>query len=92
MSTMKAVQLIRIGAPLKMREIPVPDPGPYEVLVRVKAAGICHSDVHYRSGLGTVGPLPHTPGHEISGVIEAVGSRLGADLVGTHVALHYLVP
>ncbi|MFN2218870.1 MAG: alcohol dehydrogenase catalytic domain-containing protein, partial [Anaerolineae bacterium] len=48
---MKAVQLVEIGQPLQAREVPVPSVGPRDVLVRVKAAGICHSDVHYRNGI-----------------------------------------
>lgn len=91
MSTMKAVQLVAIGQPLEAREVAIPDVGAKELLVRVKAAGICRSDVHYRSGLGTVGPLPHTPGHEVSGVIEKVGSEVEVLETGQRVALHYLV-
>ena len=63
METMKAIQLVEIGQSLEAREVPIPEPSPNEILVRVQSAGICRSDVHYRSGLGSVGPLPHTPGH-----------------------------
>ena len=90
-NTMKAVQIVEIGAPLEMREVPIPVPGPGDVLVRVMAAGVCHSDVHYRSGLGTVGTLPHTPGHEVSGIIESVGPGVEKARIGERVALHYLV-
>lgn len=48
---MKAVRLVAPGRPLALHDIPVPVPGPDEVLVRVHAAGICHSDVHYRTGV-----------------------------------------
>jgi propanol-preferring alcohol dehydrogenase len=47
--TMNAVRLIEPGRPLQMQDITVPDVGIYDVLVRVKAAGICHSDAHYRA-------------------------------------------
>ena len=47
---MKAVRLVEINQPLEMHEIPVPNVGPQDVLVKVKAAGICHSDAHYRAG------------------------------------------
>ena len=47
---MKAVRLTAIGQPLALQEIPVPVVGPGDVLVRMKAAGICHSDAHYRAG------------------------------------------
>lgn len=91
METMKAIQLIAIGRPLEAREVPIPEIGPHEILVRVQAAGICRSDVHYRSGLGTVGPLPHTPGHEVAGIVEKVGSEVTVLQRGQRVALHYLV-
>ena len=72
---MKAVRLVKVGSPLEMQEIPVPDIGEKDVLVRVKAAGICHSDVHYRAGTSPVRPLPMTLGHEVAGVVEKVGQR-----------------
>jgi len=89
--TMKAVQLVTIGQPLEARDVMIPEIGDKEILVRVKAAGICRSDVHYRSGLGTVEPLPHTLGHEVSGTIEKIGAAVEHLLPGQRVALHYLV-
>ena len=88
---MKAVRLTEIGRPLQMQELPLPALGEADVLVRVKAAGICHSDVHYRSGVSPAGPLPITLGHEIAGVVEAVGSRVTRARAGDRVCLHYLV-
>jgi D-arabinose 1-dehydrogenase-like Zn-dependent alcohol dehydrogenase len=73
-----------------MQEIPVPVPGPGDVLVRVKAAGICHSDAHYRAGRSTVEPLPMTLGHEVAGVIEAVASDVEGLKPGDRVVVHYL--
>ena len=87
---MKAVQIVAIGKPLESREIVRPAPGPGEVLVKVSAAGICHSDAHYRAGTSDVGFLPITPGHEIAGVIAEVGSGVDGISVGNRVALHYL--
>ena len=55
---MKAVRMTAIGQPLALQEIPVPSVGPGEVLVKIKAAGICHSDAHYRAGTSSTGPLP----------------------------------
>jgi len=89
--TMKAAQLVAIGQPLELREVEIPIIGPKDLLVRVKAAGICRSDVHYRSGLGTVGNLPHTLGHEVSGIIAKTGSEVEGLEIGQRVALHYLV-
>jgi propanol-preferring alcohol dehydrogenase len=87
----KAVRLTQIGHPLELQEIPVPVVGPGEVLVRIKAAGICHSDVHYRAGVSPVGPLPQTLGHEIAGVVEGVGAQVARVRPGDRVCLHYLV-
>jgi propanol-preferring alcohol dehydrogenase len=88
---MKAVRLVQPGQPVALQEIPVPGVGDDDVLVRVKAAGLCHSDVHYRAGVSTVDPLPLTLGHEVAGVIEEVGSNVTARRVGERVCLHYMV-
>ena len=87
---MKAVQLVAPGRPLELREVPVPDPGSGDVLVRVKAAGICHSDAHYRAGKSRVEPLPLTLGHEVAGEVAAVGAGVRRLRVGDRVCLHYL--
>jgi propanol-preferring alcohol dehydrogenase len=87
----KAVRLVEIGKPLELREIPVPSIGERDVLVRVKAAGICHSDAHYRNGTSSVGPLPQTLGHEVAGVVEEAGSQVTNLKAGARVCLHYLL-
>jgi 2-desacetyl-2-hydroxyethyl bacteriochlorophyllide A dehydrogenase len=89
--TVKAVRLTEIGKPLEMQEIPIPTVGERDVLVRVKAAGICRSDVHYWLGVSPVGPLPQTLGHEVAGVVEEVGARVRDVQVGDRVCLHYLL-
>jgi 2-desacetyl-2-hydroxyethyl bacteriochlorophyllide A dehydrogenase len=61
------------------------------VLVRVKAAGVCHSDVHYRAGVSPVNPLPLTLGHEVAGVVEELGQEVTAFGRGDRVVLHYMV-
>jgi 2-desacetyl-2-hydroxyethyl bacteriochlorophyllide A dehydrogenase len=86
----KAVQLIEIGKPLELREIARPEPGAGEIRVRVLAAGICHSDAHYRDGTASVGFLPITLGHEIAGVVDHIGPSVDGVSVGDRVALHYL--
>jgi 2-desacetyl-2-hydroxyethyl bacteriochlorophyllide A dehydrogenase len=88
---MKAVRLVKPGRPLAMQEIPVPPVGPRDVLVRVKAAGVCHSDVHYRAGVSPVEPLPLTLGHEVAGVVERVGQEVVTLGPGDRVVLHYMV-
>src|SRR5947199_8300748 len=87
---MKAVRLIEPGRRLELQEIPVPTPGIKDVLVRVKAAGICHSDAHYRAGRSRVHPLPLTLGHEVAGEVEAIGSAVTHFHRGDRVCLHYL--
>ncbi len=87
---MKAVRLIAPGRRLEAQEIPVPQPGVLDVLVRVKAAGICHSDAHYRAGRSSVQPLPLTLGHEVAGVVESVGAKVSRFKSGDRVCVHYL--
>jgi propanol-preferring alcohol dehydrogenase len=69
----------------------MPTCGPGDVLVRIRAAGICHSDVHYRAGRARVEPLPLTLGHEVAGEIARVGEQVSGLRVGDPVCLHYLV-
>ncbi len=86
---MRAVQMIETGKPLQMQEIPIPSVGEKEILVRVRAAGICHSDAHYRAGRSGMGKLPITLGHEVSGIVESIGSQVTTVQAGDRVALHY---
>lgn len=89
--TMKAVRMIQPRQPLEMQEIPIPAVGARDVLVKVKAAGICHSDAHYRAGTSRVDPLPLTLGHEVAGVVEEIGAQVTGFKPGDRVCLHYLV-
>ncbi len=86
---MKSVRMIEAGKPLQLQEIPIPEIGTKDVLVRVRAAGICHSDAHYRAGRSGMGFLPITLGHEVAGVIEEIGSEVTNVKVGDRVCLHY---
>src|SRR5687768_18041031 len=86
----RAVRLEAPGRKLVDATLDAPAPGPGEVLVRVKAAGICHSDAHYRAGIGSTNH-PLTLGHEVAGVVESVGSGVATHRVGDRVCLHYLV-
>ena len=86
---MKAVQMIGAGQPLELHDVPVPAIGERDILVRVRAAGICHSDVHYRAGRSPVRPLPMTLGHEVAGVVEQIGAQVTSAKVGDRVCLHY---
>ena len=88
---MKAIRMVAVNQPLELQEIPEPSVGDGDILVRVKAAGICHSDVHYRAGKSPVDPLPLTLGHEIAGVVEKKGRRVTKLQEGDRVCLHYLI-
>ena len=86
---MKAIRFVGVNQPLQMQEIPTPEIGRSGILVKVKAAGICHSDVHYRAGISPVKPVPLTLGHEVAGVVEMIGSQVTNVRVGDRVCLHY---
>jgi D-arabinose 1-dehydrogenase-like Zn-dependent alcohol dehydrogenase len=88
---MRTVQLAKLGKPLEEREVPVPKIGPTDVLVRVAACGICHSDAHYRAGTSKIDPLPVTLGHEVAGEVEVVGKNVTTTSPGDRVCIHYLV-
>lgn len=88
---MKTVRLTEIGLPLEEQEIDMPVVSPADVLIRVRAAGICHSDAHYRGGVSPVKQLPITLGHEVAGVVEQIGSDVQTFRVGDRVCVHYLV-
>src|SRR5436309_4371164 len=88
---MRAVRLGQIGAPLENAEIEVPEIGLSEVLIRVGAAGICHSDAHYRAGISKIDNLPVTLGHEVAGRVEKIGSDVTNVSAGERVCVHYLV-
>lgn len=75
---------------MELQEVKVPAVGARDVLVRVKAAGICHSDAHYRAGKSLVRPLPLTLGHEVAGVVERAGAEVAQFKAGDRVCLHYL--
>jgi D-arabinose 1-dehydrogenase-like Zn-dependent alcohol dehydrogenase len=88
---MRAVRLIHLGKPLEDAEVAPPEIGPSEVLVRVAACGICHSDAHYRAGISPIDPLPVTLGHEVSGRVETVGRDVHHVSPKARVYVHYLV-
>lgn len=86
---MKAIRMVEPGKPLELQDIPIPAAGEEEVLVRVRAAGICHSDAHYRAGRSGMGMLPITLGHEVAGEVEWVGTKVTSVKAADRVCLHY---
>lgn len=87
---MKAVRLVQAGRPLELHDIALSETGDDDVLVRVRAAGICHSDAHYRAGRSSVDPLPLTLGHEVAGVVGAIGRNVEQFRIGQRVCLYYM--
>ncbi len=88
---MKAVRLAEVGKPLEEADVSLPEIGPSEVLIRVAAAGICHSDAHYRGSISKIERLPVTLGHEVVGRVEKVGLDVTNVAPGDRVCVHYLV-
>src|SRR6266571_8868636 len=88
---MRAVRLVQVGKPLEQADIPIPEVGSSDVLIRVAAAGICHSDAHYRAGISKIDSLPVTLGHEVAGRVEKVGAQIANLATGDRVCVHYLV-
>jgi len=87
---MRAVRLVKVGRPLENAQIALPRIGPCDVLIRVVACGICHSDAHYRAGISPIHPLPMTLGHEVAGRVETAGEKVGHVSPGDRVYVHYL--
>jgi alcohol dehydrogenase, propanol-preferring len=74
-TTMKAAMVRAFGQPLTIEEVPIPTPGPGEVLVKIMATGVCHTDLHAADGDWPVKPTPpFIPGHEGAGVVAALGA------------------
>jgi D-arabinose 1-dehydrogenase-like Zn-dependent alcohol dehydrogenase len=73
MATMRAAQVSRPGGPLELVERPIPDPGAGHVRIKVQACGICASDALTKDGVWPGLQFPRVPGHEVIGVIDAVG-------------------
>ena len=88
---MRAAVLPAVGAPLRVEDIPRPEPKTGEILVRVAACGVCHSDLHVARGhLPFV--LPCVLGHEISGIVEALGPDVPGPAPGTRVVSSFIMP
>ena len=86
---MRAVRYHGPKQPLRLESMPKPSPRPGEVLVKVSAAGICHTELHFLSGLLNLGVQPLTLGHEMVGVVEEVGAGVETPKTGDRVILYY---
>jgi S-(hydroxymethyl)glutathione dehydrogenase/alcohol dehydrogenase len=81
---MKAAVLRDLGQPMQVEDVQVSKPGPREVLLRVAAVGLCHSDLHVLDG-DLPFPLPASLGHEAAGIVEQVGSDVRTVKPGDHI-------
>jgi D-arabinose 1-dehydrogenase-like Zn-dependent alcohol dehydrogenase len=86
----RAAVLTEPRTDLTLEEREPPEPGPGEVVIRVRACGICHSDVSLYEGYYDFASFPRVPGHEITGTVEAVGEGVGWPAVGARVGLPWL--
>lgn len=87
---MRAMLLEAPGRPLQARAVPIPRPGPHQVLVRVKACGVCRTDLHVFDGELAEPKLPLILGHEVVGLIEQVGDAVDRFHVGQRVGIPWL--
>jgi propanol-preferring alcohol dehydrogenase len=88
---MKAAVLRKIGGPLQLEELPVPDPKAGEILIKVAACGVCHSDLHAVDGDWTPPPvLPLIPGHEVAGHVAALGPAVEGFSIGDAVGIPWM--
>ena len=86
-ATMKVARVPKPGADFEVIEREIPEPGPAEVRIRVRACGVCHSDVLTKEGSLPWIQYPRVPGHEVAGVVDAVGSGVTAWKQGQRVGV-----
>lgn len=88
---MRAAVVPGFGQPLIIEDRPVPEPGPGQLVVRMEASGVCHTDIHAANGDWPVTPAPpFVPGHEGVGIVTAVGPGVANPFVGQRVAVPWL--
>ena len=88
---MKAAIVRDFTSPLSIEDVPVPQPGPGEVLVRIETSGLCHTDIHAAHGDWPIKPTPpFIPGHEGVGIVEGLGVGVTEVALGDRVALPWL--
>jgi propanol-preferring alcohol dehydrogenase len=89
-TSMRAMVLDRQGQPLRLAELPVPEPGPGQVLLRVHACGVCRTDLHLVDGELPDSRLPVIPGHQIVGTVVASGTGASQHAIGARVGVPWL--
>jgi propanol-preferring alcohol dehydrogenase len=90
-TTMTAARVEQFGKPLVLREIPIPAPGPGQILIKTEACGVCHTDLHAANGDWPLRPaLPFTPGHEGIGRVVQLGQGVSEVALGQRVGVPWL--
>lgn len=88
---MRAAVVTDFRAPLQLQDVPTPQPGPGQILVRMETSGLCHTDIHAARGEWPVKPTPpFIPGHEGVGCVEQLGAGVANRAVGERVAIAWL--
>lgn len=87
---MKAAVVEKIKAPWKVKDVPVPKPGPNQVLIKVGASGLCYTDVHLTDGSMPIGDFPCVLGHEPCGEITALGEGVTTRKIGDRVGVPWV--
>src|SRR2546421_6323666 len=88
---MKAAVVHEFKAPLRLEDVPKPEAGPEQIVVRIEASGLCHTDIHAAHGDWPVQPkLPFTPGHEGVGIVTELGPGVTEVATGDRVAIPWL--
>jgi D-arabinose 1-dehydrogenase-like Zn-dependent alcohol dehydrogenase len=87
MSSMRSVRATRAKGPLELVEVPIPQPGPGSVRIKVEACGICHSDSVTKEGIWPGVQFPRAPGHEVAGVVDAIGAGVKGWIAGQRVGV-----
>jgi propanol-preferring alcohol dehydrogenase len=91
---MKAMVLVGFGAPeekpLELRELPVPEAGPEDILIKVKCCGVCHTDLHIVEHELPEARLPLVPGHEVIGTVAGMGKKAGRFKAGQRIGAAWL--
>jgi D-arabinose 1-dehydrogenase-like Zn-dependent alcohol dehydrogenase len=85
--TMLAARIPKVGGDFELVRCPIPVPGPGEVRIKVQACGVCHSDVFTKEGLWPGIQYPRVPGHEVAGVIDAIGAGVSSWQTGQRVGV-----
>ena len=82
MARMRVVQVGKAKGPLELVEREIPEPGAGQVRIKVQACGVCHSDVYTKEGLFPGIDYPRVPGHEVAGIVDALGAGVAGWRVG----------